>query len=365
MELPASLGSQRGHGPNVEREKLKTGSSSRTHPGQGSTAVIALLLIVVASVLLAGCSGGAPAAEKKKVRVAVTPWPPSASLYIAQEKGYFRDEGLEATLMDYASGHLGLAELLSGKADFAVAADTPIARAAVYRKPVVVVATICEIERAILIIARKDRGVSTAGDLRGKTIGVVAGSASEFYLHIYLTTSYIHPKSVRIVDLAPEQAVHALLKGEVDAVSIWAPHTTVLQDKLGSNGVILHEPGLYNMSWNILCAKALTQTDPEVIARFLRTIFRAERMIAERPGEAQAITAKKCGMDIAAVEREWSNCDFTMHLDQTLILNLEDQSRWILGKKAGSDEKTPNIMEHVYTKGLTAVHPESVRVVSE
>jgi NitT/TauT family transport system substrate-binding protein len=331
-------------------------------------AVTALLLIVVSSALLAGCSGGtpgAPAAAKKKVRVAVTPWPPSASLYIAQEKGYFHDEGLEATLTDYPSGHLGLAELLTGKADFAVAADTPIARAAVYGKPVVVVATICEIERAILIVARKDRGISTAGDLRGKTIGVVAGSASEFYLHIYLTTAYIHPKSVRIVDLAPDQVVPALLKGEVDAVSIWAPHSTALQDKLGSNGVILHEPGLYNMSWNIVSSKDLTRSDPETIARFLRAILRADRMIAERPAEARAITAKKCGMDIAAMEREWSNCDFTTHLDQALILNLEDQSRWMTGKKAGIERKTPNIMDHIYTKGLIAVNPGAVRVVSE
>jgi NitT/TauT family transport system substrate-binding protein len=337
-------------------------------PRRGSWAVTALLLIVAASALLAGCSGGppgAPAAAKKKVRIAVTPWPASASLYIAQEKGYFRDEGLEVTLKDYPSGHMALSDVLAGKADFAVAADTPIAVAAVYGKPVVVVATICEIERAILIVARKDRGISTAGDLRGKTIGMVAGSASEFFLHIYLTTAYIHPKSVRIVDLAPEQAVHALLNGEVDAVSIWAPHTTALKDQLGSNGVILHEPGLYNMSWNIVCAKELAQRDPEAIARFLRAILRADRMIAERPGEARAITAKKCGMDIAAVEREWRNCDFKTHLDQTLILNLEDQSRWMTGKNADIDRKPPNILEFVYTKGLIAVHPEAVRVLSE
>jgi NitT/TauT family transport system substrate-binding protein len=191
------------------------------------------------------------------------------------------------------------------------------------------------------------------------------GTASGFYLHIYLTTAYIPLKNVRIVDLAPDRVVPALLNGEVDAVSAWAPHTTALQDRLGSNAVILHEPGLYSMSWNIVSRKDLTRSDPDVIARFLRAIVRADRMIAERPGEARAITAKKCGMDIAAVEREWSNCDFTTHLDQTLILNLEDQSRWLLGKTAGRDRKPPNIMDHVYTKGLIAAHPEAVRVVSE
>ncbi|MGE5699693.1 MAG: ABC transporter substrate-binding protein [Deltaproteobacteria bacterium] len=347
---------------------MKPQAFPRRLMAQGSIAYAALILLAAASAILAGCSGGppgVPAAATKKIRIAVIPWPASASIYIAQEKGYFRDEGLEATLKDYPSGNIGLADLLAGKADFGVAADTPIARAAVNGKPVVVVGTVCVIERPNLIVARKDRGISTAGDLRGKRIGMVAGSSAEFYLHIYLTTSYIHPKSVRLVDLPPDRVVHALLNGEVDAVSTWAPHTTALQDKLGTNGVILHDPGLYNMSWNIVSSKDIARRDPEAIVRFLRAILRADRMIAERPGEALAITAKKCAMDMAAVEREWRNCEFRTQLDQTLILNLEDQSRWMIGKKSDGDGKTPNILDYIHTKGLSAVNPEAVRIVSE
>jgi NitT/TauT family transport system substrate-binding protein len=335
---------------------------------KGSFASAALILLVAASAILAGCSSappGGPAAAIKKIRIAVTPWPASASLYIAKEKGYFRDEGLEATLTDYPSGHLGLADVIAGKADFAVAADTPVAHAAVYGKPVVVIGRVCEVERPNHIVARKDRGISTAGDLRGKKVGMVAGSSAEFYLHIYLTTSYIHPKSVRLVDLAPDRVVHALLNGEVDAVSTWAPHTTALQDKLGSNGVILHDPGLYNMSWNVVSSRELSTRDPETIVRFLRAVLRADRMIAERPAEAIAITADKCGMDIGAVEREWKNFEFGTQLDQTLILNLEDQSRWMIGKKEDDGGKTPNILDYIYTKGLNSVDPDAVRIVSE
>jgi NitT/TauT family transport system substrate-binding protein len=347
---------------------MKPQSFPRTLTGQSLKAVAALLLLVAASALLSGCSSGppgGPAAAKRKIRIAAIPWPASASIYIAQEKGYFRDEGLEATVRDYPSGHMALADVLAGEADFAVAADTPIARAAVYGKPVVVVGTVCHIERPNLIVARKDRGISTAGDLRGKKIGMVAGSSSEFYLHIYLTTSYIHPDSVRVVDLAPERVVHALLNGEVDAVSTWAPHTTVLQDKLGSNGVALHDPGLYIMSWSIVSPKELALRDPEAIVRFLRAILRADRMIDERPGEALEITSKKCGMDVAAVEREWKNFEFRTQLDQTLILNLEDQARWMMGKKPDGDGKLPNILDYIYSKGLIAVNPEAVRIVAE
>jgi NitT/TauT family transport system substrate-binding protein len=148
-------------------------------------------------------------------------------------------------------------------------------------------------------------------------------------------------------------------------VSTWAPHTTALQDKLGSNGVILHDPGLYNMSWNVVSSRELSTRDPETIVRFLRAVLRADRMIAERPAEAIAITADKCGMDIGAVEREWKNFEFGTQLDQTLILNLEDQSRWMIGKKEDDGGKTPNILDYIYTKGLNSVDPDAVRIVSE
>jgi NitT/TauT family transport system substrate-binding protein len=146
---------------------------------------MALAVFTLAScVFLFSCVQKDQKAPPEKITIGVTSWPASAPLYIAHEKGYFRDEGLDPTLESYESGHLALASMLSGKSDIAGAADTPIARAAVNGRKLAIVATICEIERSILIIARKDRGISSADDLRGKRVGLVSGSAAEFFLHI-------------------------------------------------------------------------------------------------------------------------------------------------------------------------------------
>ena len=75
----------------------------------------ALLLILVLIVTLTSCTkptSRIPADEAEKISIAVTPWPASAAVYVAHEKGYFRDEGLQETLREYPSGHLGLADLL-------------------------------------------------------------------------------------------------------------------------------------------------------------------------------------------------------------------------------------------------------------
>lgn len=328
-------------------------------------------LLIVSAFALAGATGcsreGNQDASKKReeIVVAVTPWPASAALYVAQEKGYLRDEGLDATFHSYISGHLGLDAVLSGKADFATAGDTPVARAVIQGKPVAIVATLCEINRAVLIVARKDRGILSPDDLKGKKIGVVAGTTADFFLQIFLTTSYINPTDVRIVNLGAHEAVDALVRGEVDALSTWSPHTILARDKLGNNGGILDDPSIYKMTWNIMTTKDFAGSHPVRIRKVLRAIVRANRFITEQPAETRAITARNIGTDSRLFEGEWGDYTFTASLDQSLILNLEDQARWMIRQEAGSARRQPNLMDFFYIDGLKAVMPAAVRITGK
>ncbi|MBI2872373.1 MAG: ABC transporter substrate-binding protein [Chloroflexi bacterium] len=325
-------------------------------------AVTAIIAFVLSGV--AGCGGGA-LKSAEKVTIGVVPWPASASLYIADEKGYFRDEGLDITLYSYASGHLGLADVLAGKADLAAAGDTPIARAALDGKPLAVVVTLSEIDRAILIIARKDRGISVADDLKGKRIGVVSGTTADFFLHVYLATSYISLQDIQVVNLEADKLVDALLSGEVDAVSTWSPHTLVLRDQLGSNARVLDDPGLYTMTWDIVATQEFSKSNPERIKRFLRAVVRANSFITEHPDEARAISAKYIGADSPLYEQEWNDYRFTARLDESLILNLEDQARWMVKAEAGSAQRRPNFLDLIYTEGLKAAQPEGIGITGK
>jgi ABC-type nitrate/sulfonate/bicarbonate transport system substrate-binding protein len=324
-----------------------------------------LVCIVLCFILFAGCEHGPERAEssgRKQITIDVSPSLGSAALYIAHEKGYFKDEGLEAALQTHASGRLSLQAVLAGEADFAAVAETPIASAAVDGKAFAVVATISEIERAMLIVSSKDRGISQAVDLKGKRIGVAPGTTGDFFLHIYLTTSYVNPKEVRIVDLPSEEVVNALLTGKVDAVSTWSPQTIELQDKLGGNAAVLDEPGLYSLTWNLVVRTDFTRSDPDAIVRVLRAVVRANRFIAEQPDEARAVTARNIGADVAAVEREWADCKSLAVLTQSLILQLEDQARWML-KRDSVGKEVPNFLDFIHTKGLKTVAPDAVQIV--
>jgi ABC-type nitrate/sulfonate/bicarbonate transport system substrate-binding protein len=326
----------------------------------------ALLLVVALAVAgTCGCNKESrqDASKKEdKIIVAVTPWPASAALYVARDKGYFKDEGLDVSFDSYISGHLGLDAVLSGKADLATVGDTPVARSVVAGKPIAVIATICEINRAILIVARKDRGILSPGDLRGKKVGVVAGTTADFFLRIFLTTTYINSKDVRIVSLETDEVVDALVGGEVDAVSTWSPHTMVARERLGDNAIFLDEPSIYKMTWNMAVTKAFVVNHPESIRRILRAIVRANAFIVKQPTETLAVTSKNIGAESLFFGREWEDYRFTAALDQSLLLNLEDQARWMLREEAGSGRRPPNFMDFIYTEGLKGVQPAAVRI---
>jgi NitT/TauT family transport system substrate-binding protein len=326
------------------------------------------LLIVCTVVLtgLLGCDSWKDREERreyKKITVAVSPWTGSTALYVALEKDLFREQGLGVTLQHFASGLVALSAALEGKADLATVADTPIARCAIDGKPVAVVATIDEVKYVNRIIARKDHGISSPKDLIGKTVGVPRGTNAEFFLHVFLTTSFIDPADIHIINIEPHAAVDALLKEEVDAVCIWGLYSMIIREKLGDNGIDFSDSNL-SMSWNIAGSKTWIENNPGRVIKFLRAIVKATTFIHEHPGEALAITSGHIGAESPFMEKEWPDNDFQVELDQSLILNLEDQARWMI-KKDGGDESPPDFLNIMYVDGLKAVLPEEVRIVGK
>jgi len=64
-------------------------------------------------------------------------------------------------------------------------------------------------------------------------------------------------------------------------------------------------------------------------------------------------------------EREWQDYSFAAVLNQSLILNLEDQARWMVRGEAGSARLGPNFLDFIYTDGLQVVQPDAVRIAGQ
>ena len=64
--------------------------------------------------------------------------------------------------------------------------------------------------------------------------------------------------------------------------------------------------------------------------------------------------------DVATV---WSDNQFSLSLDQSLLVAMEDEGRWMIANNMTTEKTLPNFREFIYTKGLEEVKPESVNVI--
>jgi NitT/TauT family transport system substrate-binding protein len=323
-----------------------------------------LILAMAAALAGAACTGSSgPPKAAKKATIAITQFTGSAAVYVAREKGYFADEGVEATLPVYASGGLAVAAVADGKADMGTAAETPIVRAILSGKPLAVVVTIAEVEHSNVVVARRDAGIASAGDLVGKKVGLAPGTAADFFLHILLLSSRVDPKTVTIVPLKAEAVVEAITSRQVDAVCTWDPYVETIVGRLGAGALVLDQPGLYTLAWNVVTSRDLTRSDPDLVERITRAIAKGSDYVIEHPDEAQTITAKATGIDLATTREKWADYRSVIALDQSLLLSMEDEARWMKSAEPTGQPGIPNFLGYVYTGALKAVRPGALRII--
>lgn len=300
------------------------------------------------------------AAQTLTVSVARTPL--SLPLYVAVENGYFSDEGLDVKVTDCTGGHRCMKQLLDGHSDLATAGDLPIVFNSFDRTDYAVLATITTTSDDIKILAHARSGITRPLHLAGKRVGAVAGTASQYFLELYLLTLGIDPKLVTAVHLQPEEAIPSLQAGKVDAVAIWEPFAYQGQKGLGNDAVVLPNAGAYILTFNLVSHRRLLGARDTDLTRFLRAVDRAERFIAQRPDDAKAILRTRLQVDQGFIDWVWKGMAYRLGLEQSLITTMEGEARW--ARRAGhvTAKASVNFLSLLYTGPLAAAKPGSVGV---
>jgi NitT/TauT family transport system substrate-binding protein len=128
---------------------------------------------------------------------------------------------------------------------------------------------------AFILYGRKESGIRSIGDMRGKKIAVTSvGSTTDYAARAILTHNRIDPdKEVSILAVGSESVFPALQKGAVDAAILWAPGFAVAE-KLGmvriqSLADILDLPGS-----GVVVSDQMIRENPLLIKRFLRATLK-------------------------------------------------------------------------------------------
>ncbi len=329
------------------------------------TLLMCLALILTVCFTLPACdrTGQQYAVPPEKTTVALAATPGSALAQIALARGFFHEKGLDVAVHWHQYGKLALGEVLEGKADFATVAETPVMFSILNKEKISVIATIQTTRTDNVIIARRDKGISDFGDLRGKRIGATRGTTSDFFLYSFLVTRGISEKNVEVIDLKADDMPGALARGDMDAISTFSPFSAQTLRMLGKKAVVFRDPDIYRSSFLIVAKQELIRKNPEKVRKVLSALLKAEDFVRNNPAEAQKTAADFAKLPMDQVREVWAGSNFSVTLDQTLILALEDEADWAMKNGLTSAKIIPNYLNHIYIDGLKSLRPGSVKIL--
>jgi NitT/TauT family transport system substrate-binding protein len=270
-------------------------------------------------------------------------------IYVAEAKGFWKEENLDVEIKPFVSGRLTLDALVGKSVIAATVVDISTVFAAYQGHDPRIIATFVTSEKHVNMLARKDRGISKPEDLKGKKIAVSPVTSSEFVMNLFLERAGISRSNVSVVALNPPEIAAAISRGDVDAVFAWQPFIYNAQQALGTNYVVFNTEGIYNHPFSVVVMAESIPNYNEALKKLILGLIQAEKFIKENRSESIQIVAKRIDIDLKIVEALWDNYVFEVGLDPSLIQSLKKEGEW--AKKAGvvkEDAKEPDYQALIY-----------------
>lgn len=280
---------------------------------------------------------------------------------LAEEKGFFADNGLDAKITEFSSGPESMAGLLAGKTDINIAADFVGVRN-IFDHPELRILAQANQHRIFQLAAKKDR-IATPQDLKGKKIGVTKNSAGEYFLGNFLSANNLKLEDVTRVDLTPLDMITQVENGKIDGMVVFEPHVYNLKKKIGQNFISWNIQGDQNISALVYTTQAFIDKNPEIVQRYLKALVDAETYYETHVDETKEMVAKKLSYEREYIDYSWPKLTHHITLNQELILGMEDEARWTIENKLTDKTIVPNYLENIYFDGLSIVKPDAVTII--
>lgn len=181
------------------------------------------LLMTLCFVLLLLLSAHAGTAQSPvKLKLGYSVWVGYGPLFIARDKGYFTDQGLEVELVKVEDPKDRFTALAGNQLDGLVTTLDTMAQYWKAEAPFKAFLGLDESSGGDGIVA--NAGINSVKDLKGKNIGVNVGSVSQFFLEYVLEQNGMSASDVTLVKMKQGDVPAALAANRIDAGVTWEPH---------------------------------------------------------------------------------------------------------------------------------------------
>ena len=242
---------------------------------------------VLATIGMTGIAAAGP------VRVGHSTWVGNGPLYIARDKGYFEEQGVDFQDINIGDLKLRFAAAAAGQLDIIL---TTIDTVVLYLKTgdeYVVVTGADTSAGGDGIVATKD--INSLADLKGKKVAFNEGSTSQFLLDVLLSENGMQESDLTPVNMDPGDAGAALIAGQVDAAVTWEPWLT--KAKNSENGHILFDTTNRQdfITDFVIVRKEFLAEHPDDVAGFVKAWYKALEYYKANPDDAISVMAQGSG----------------------------------------------------------------------
>ena len=327
--------------------------------------VIGFLVIVVVIVVFATLWLRKPpeyTGSLEKVRLGVYLGDLSSLIYIAKNKGFFKDRGLDVSITEQETGSIAVNNLIANSVDIATATEFVFISHVLKGDNLKVLGSI-SIANNVEIIARKDHGIIRPGDLKGKKIGVPRRTANEFFLRTFLDSNNLKYKDIQSVDLKPSEMVSAISKGAIDAAIPFPEQALRIKKELGPQAVIWDSQSGQDYYFLLITKEEFIKARPSTVEHLLRALLAAEQFVQNQEKEAQNIMRGLLNHSTESMRSAWSRVDLRLRLDQDLLALMENETKWFMVNRLTDRKDMPNYFDFIYLDGLKKISPSSVSII--
>src|SRR5512146_1914315 len=254
-----------------------------------------IVLLLVMTLGLTACQAAPAAAPATLVHVKLPlgyiPNVQFAPLYVAVDKGYFKQAGIDIEF-DYSMETDAVSLVGANNLQFAVVSGEQVLLARAQGLPVVYVCAWYE-QYPVAVVSKVDQGIKTAADLRGKRIGLPGLFGANYIgLDALLFSAGLTEKDVSLDSIGFNQ-VAALAADQDQAVSIYTTNEPV---QLEAQGYALNEIRVADYmqlaSNGLITNEATIQKDPELVRRMTSAFLKGLADTIADPAAAYDVSLK-------------------------------------------------------------------------